>query len=528
MKKLTALLLCLCLLLPCFALTSAAANKGFKACVATDIHYSAVDEVPKVDGEYEYYNSLGLMPTLAPRFLDEFLKKAAASDADYVFLCGDITDISDRTQARAAAKVLARFEKKTGKQVFLINGNHDLVYAGKPDKTQLSRAAFRKIYARFGFDEALVKDTATCSYTADLKNGYRLIAIDAVDIPGEGGATITPALADWIKAQAAAAKKDGVQLVAIMHHPLMEHFTLMKTLLPIFVVSNSEEACALVDDCDIRCVFTGHFHQNDVAVYQGKGSVYDIQTTSLSCYPTAFREATFKGKSLKLHTVTIDSISTENLPKGYTAAQKQVMEKDLSAFMYNSVVKDSGATVKGYLNADLVRSKLKLTGIKTPLLNALIDGVAEGFDLPLYGKKGSVEAYAKKLGLTLPKTEYATMNELAGAFIAAQFAGDEAFTTDTPLFRAVLYGALALLARSADRTFGKGGLSKVFALLETASGKASSAPLVSDLAARWNSMFNGKFTRDPMTPLLQQLEPVFVGLTVDKPPADNEVTLQLA
>ena len=271
MKKTISLLLSAALLLSCFCVSPVAAKKeapSFRALVATDIHHSVVDSVPVVDGKRFYYDNLGLTPTLAPILLDELLLQTSRSDADFLFLTGDLADKPDRAQAKALAKKLVRFEKESGKTVFVINGNHDIDYT-RGNTDGVTRKAFKKIYHDLGYSEALCVDTATCSYTAELKNGWRLLAIDALNIPGDGGAVVTPALERWIRTQADKAKKDGKRLVALMHHPLMEHFTLMKKLLPIFVVSNSEQACRLFDECGIETVFTGHFHQNDIAVFHG-------------------------------------------------------------------------------------------------------------------------------------------------------------------------------------------------------------------------------------------------------------------
>ena len=434
MKKTISLLLCFALLLGSLCISSFASSKdtrGFCAYVATDIHHSVVDSVPVVDGKKVYYDNLGLTPTLAPMLLDELLLQTSRSDADYLFLTGDLADIPDKAQAKAVAKKLVQFEKSSGKTVFVINGNHDIDHE-RANSDGMTRKAFKKIYKNLGYSEALCVDSATCSYTAELKNGWRLLAIDALDIPGDGGATITPALERWIRTQADKAKKDGKRLVALMHHPLMEHFTLMKKLLPIFVVSNSEQ--------------TGHFHQNDIAVYHGSGDVYDIETTSLSCYPNAYRTVRFSPDRLDISTIGIEKIDTSALPKGYTKARRAQIESDLSAYAYDCLKNDSVSKVHSYLSAQKVGGML---GISNPALLRVLDrflsAVAKDFERPLYGKGETIERFARRAGLILPKTDYATLDDAAAAFIAAELSGDENFDTSSPLFRVALIGAVAIL-----------------------------------------------------------------------------------
>ena len=527
MKRIVSIMLCLFLLLavsPAALAAKKPKEKGFKAFIATDIHHSVVKSVPKVDGEYHYYDNLGLTPTLAPFLLDEFLKQAAKSDTDYVFLTGDLADISDRAQAKQVAKKLAVFEKTSGKKVFVINGNHDTDNTGTGGKNAVTYQAFKEIYARFGYNEALAVHKKSCSYTADLKNGYRLIAIDAVVRPGEGGGTIYPALEKWIRAQAAKAKKDGVHLVALMHHPLMNHFTMMSKLLPLFVISNSDEACRLFDECGIRFVFTGHFHQNDIAVYHGETDVYDIETTSLSCYPNAYRTAEFSSGKVKIRTIGIDKIDASNLPKGYTAAQRKQIKNDLPGYAYSCLQANSIQTVHNYLTAEKVSGML---GISDPTmikaLDELLAALSEGFDLPLYGKKNSIESYAKEAGLTLPKTKYKTMDDAVAAFIAAQLSGDENIDAASPLFRVLLVGVTAILRHEAAK--------KVSPLTDAgtvrALGKAANAAL-SKLGFNDSTQTLGKkISADALLDLvLPKLEPLLVGLSIDKEPADNNVTLR--
>ena len=160
----------------------------------------------------------------------------------------------------------------------------------------------------------------------------------------------------------------------------------------------------------------------------------------------------FSSSKVKIRTVPIQKIETSNLPKGYTAAQKKQIKNDLSGYAYSCLQANSIQTVHGYLTAEKVSGML---GISDPtVLNALdelLAALSEGFDLPLYGKKNSIEAYAKEAGLTLPKTKYKTMDDAVAAFIAAQLSGDEKVDADSPLFRVLLVGVTAILRHEAAK-----------------------------------------------------------------------------
>ena len=527
MKKRVSLLLCAVLLLTAAVPLTVGATQadGFKAFVATDIHHSVVESVPVVNGKKSYFNSLGLTPTLAPVLLSEFLRQAAESDCDYVFLTGDLVNLPDVAQAQAMAEKLAAFEKESGKQVFVINGNHDTlrtVGAAAPEEVTVQK--FKEIYASVGYDEALCVDENSCSYTADLKGGYRLIAIDPMDRPGNGSASITSALADWIKAQAAEARRDGKQLVAIMHYPLMNHFTLMSRLLPNYVVSNSKEACRFFAQCGIGYVFTGHFHQNDVAVYRGTRKVYDIETTALSGYPNAYRTASFRADGVALSTVAIEAIDTSSLPKGYNRKQRAKLAEDLPAYGYACLKKDSIARVHSYLYGEKIAGRLGVSDPKlVQALDTLLTALSEGLSLPLYGRTDSIESYAKHAGLVLPASGYKTMDDAVAAFIAAVFAGDEHFDTKSPLFRVLFTGVLSILHHQMAQSAGSLTVVKALRTLSDALGDAQTARLLDEMAARLQrSRFGGAVTDMVLCPL----EPLLVGLTVDRAPKDNDVVLK--
>ena len=505
-----------------YARAAADGGETFKSFVATDIHHFVTDEVPVVDGKPFFYDNLGLTPTLAPAILTEFLRQAAESDADYVFLTGDLADIPDIKQAKAVAKKLASFERSSGKKVFVINGNHDTDYTDSRSPGTVGLKEFKSIYARFGYDEALCTDSASCSYTADLKNGYRLIAIDALDRPGTGGATINRALAKWIRAQAVRARRDGKKLVALMHHPLMNHFTMMSTLLPVFVVSNSKEACRLFARCGIQTVFTGHFHQNDIAVYRGFRDVYDIETTSLSCYPNAYRTVVFRPNAVDISTVPIAKIDVSSLPAGYSEAQKAYIASDLEGYAYDCFREDSIATILGYLNAEKLAGKL---GITDPTLKRTLDKLlaafAECFSLPLYGEKNSMEALSRQIGLSLPESEYETVNDAAAALVAAQLAGDEHFDSRSPLVRILLFSTLSVLCREGRRTVGVDRLLEAIRRSSLVSRNPQLSRLFANLSAAL--LLRGCVLDSMLLPT----EPLLIGLTVDRCPGDNNVTLRL-
>ena len=107
------------------------------------------------------------------------------------------------------------------------------------------------------------------------------------------GGLITDDLMAWMETQAKQAQQDGKKLIAMMHHHLMEHFTLEQRIDGFYILDNHKEVCEKFDEWNIRVTFTGHLHWGDIAEYQGKHTIYDATTCSLATYPLTYRDVTF-------------------------------------------------------------------------------------------------------------------------------------------------------------------------------------------------------------------------------------------
>ena len=208
---------------------AAAGEAVLPVAVMSDLHlYSAGElaplEPPAEDTLFFHATIQGQMEYESEAILRAALAAFVASDRQVLLIPGDLTGGSLASH-RAVAALLAEVEK-TGKQVFVINGNHDIA----PDDARRATAGeFAAIYADFGFAQALARDEGSLSYTADLGAGYRLLAIDSC-IYGENTGEISAATLAWILAQCAAAAEKGVTLLAMQHHGLVQHFANQRLL----------------------------------------------------------------------------------------------------------------------------------------------------------------------------------------------------------------------------------------------------------------------------------------------------------
>ena len=412
--------------------------------IASDLHYSAPEaELEKTNDSELYWHATRRceMENETGFIIDEFLDQCAESDdVDYVLISGDLAN-RGRTRPEdhlLIAQKLRDFEKKSGKEVYVINGNHD---ASNDQLTTLAR--FKEIYAEFGYDHALTTREDDCSYTANLGEKYRLIALDTNHEKKSTEDGMTAERLKWVKEQAELAKKDGRYPIVMMHHNLLDHLPIQRVLSRNFIVKFHFTTAELFADWGIKTVFTGHEHCSDATVYTSAlgNKLYDFATTSLAMYPLEYRVIKYNDNEIKYVTRSVDSIDYDALTattKGYTDEQIAAMKKDLRAFS------------KGYLKAGVqYRLELSLSPEKMGLdeskayTKPIIEAVNKLISLlrmPLCGEN-SLQSVAREYGIEIPDSDYETGWDLATDLVAWHYSGGEHFDLDsvevTTLLRAV-------------------------------------------------------------------------------------------
>ena len=472
MKKLLCVLLTFVLFLGALPVSLAGAQgKPLKLLVTSDTHWRDVGEV-QPDGFFRPRDSLGQMTSLTPLLVERFLKDAAESDAEAVLITGDLTDWSADEHAQAFADILGRFEDETGKAVYVVPGNHDLRMGDDPD----DHRRFRGVYARFGYDEALSVEETTSSYAVDLGEGYRLLGVNSNKAGGAGH--LSDELLAWIKNQSIDAKRSGKKVIAMMHQQLLEHYTLEQKIDDFYLVDNFRDARKLFAEWDICVTFTGHLHMGDVAKYRGKSTIYDITNPSLSTWPLVYREVTLEGENVRLESKTIDSLDLTHIVPGYSDEQKEMIASDPVRYAYGCQ-QDSFVT------------------------EYLMEFLPADFFVPLYGEGDTVEAKAKALGYKLPESDYETTDDVFTAFWAGLIGGDEHIGGNSVEVRLTLDAAYAL---------GTDYLKKNVPVLEK-------LLRFKPLAFLGHKLLNNFLLRALLSVVLR-------GFTIDRGPADNNVTLK--
>ncbi len=438
MKKILCFALTAVILLTSVSVAAFAAEKetDLSFAVASDLHYNVPEEALTASGEiddeiYWYANRRAAMENESGWIIDEFLNQCAENDeVDFVLISGDIVD-NGRAIAQEHIDVAAKFaafEEKSGKQIYVTVGNHDAGYdsATTPED-------FKRIYADFGYDQALTVVEDDCSYTANLGEKYRLISLDSCNHGKSTEDGMTAEKLSWVKEQAKLAKKDGRYPILMMHHNLLDHMPVQSIFSKNFIVKFHLTTADLFANWGIKLVFTGHEHCSDVSTYTSSlgNTIYDFATTSLTMYPLQYRTFKITEDEIKYEAQTIEKIDTDSLTAaidGYSQEQINLMNAGLNAYG------------KGFLKAGvqwrLTRSlKMEQMGIAEDsifydLVNTAVGGLRKVLEQPLYGEDG-IQQLAAEYNIEIPDSSYETGWDVALELVAAHYGGEEAFYFDS-------------------------------------------------------------------------------------------------
>lgn len=449
MKKALSIILAAVIALSVLSVAAAASDKNdLRFALASDLHYSATEEVLEKTNDdpiFWYANRRCAMENESGWIIDEFLNQCAESDdVDFVLIAGDLAN-NGRTRPEdhyAVAEKLRAFEEKSGKQVYVINGNHD---AGENQETNFT--LFKRIYADFGYDQALTMREDDCSYTADLGSKYRLIALDSNHRTKSTEDGMTKEKLSWVKEQAELAKKDGRYPILMMHHNLLDHLPIQRVLSRNFIVKFHFTTAELFADWGIKTVFTGHEHCSDATVYTSAlgNKIYDFTTTSLTMYPLEYRVMKFSDDEIRYEARSVDKIDSEALRstvEGYTDDMINSMNADLAAYSKGFLK----AGVQYRLERSLSAEKMGIdeNAVYYDAVMYAVNKLRSLLSMPLCGES-SLQAVAKKYGIDIPDSSYKSGWDLATDLVAWHYSGGEHFDMDSAEVQTLLKAVATIL-----------------------------------------------------------------------------------
>jgi 3',5'-cyclic AMP phosphodiesterase CpdA len=295
-----------------------------KFCVISDPHYFSPELLIKNGTAFQMYLAQDRkMLAESKAILKSALAMIKAEKPGFVMIPGDLTKDGERISHKELAALLADLER-SGIKVYVCPGNHDInnphalsfdgdnVYPVE----SVTPEAFKKIYADFGYGEAIYSDPNSLSYVAKPVEGIWVLSMDVCQYqkntshPTTAGAFSIETL-KWVKSILAQAKDEGILVYGMMHHGMMEHFPGQKTLFSEYVIDDWASISDELMEAGLEFVFTGHFHAQDIVKKEaGSEYLYDIETGSLVTYPCPVRVAyVYPNQKMYIQTENIKSIN---------------------------------------------------------------------------------------------------------------------------------------------------------------------------------------------------------------------------
>lgn len=314
---------------------SSAAARNISIFVATDLHVMGPGLLVNEGSAWDnYINSTHKLEDYSVGLFQNMIDSILLQKPDIVMIPGDISKDGEKLSHEYITQELSRLTDAEIK-VFVVPGNHDignienaLYFDGsKRYKAEnITAEEFAEMYASFGY-EGSVRDENSLSYAAEPVDGLVIIGIDS------HSRKIGKKTLDWICEQASNAREQDKQIIAMMHHPIMEHFNGQTEMKSDAIIKDDENIRSRFMEAGIHTVFTGHFHTTDVAMAYNENhtdSIFDITTGSKISYPMHHRWATLSENLSRMEINTFATDSIEGHPEIVDVAKKRI-EKNINA-----------------------------------------------------------------------------------------------------------------------------------------------------------------------------------------------------
>lgn len=288
--------------------------------LATDLHYQS-PQMTDFQSAFDTY-TMGNDGTIVP-YLDEiteaFLEEVRTKHPSALLLSGDLSQNGEKANHEALAKKLERVQA-AGIPVLVIPGNHDInhPWAATYFDDQVSPAEgtsseeFYQIYRKFGYDQAASRASDSLSYVYHLDEKYWLMMLDSCmcEPVHETGGKLSEETVAWMKTQLEEAKKQGVTVIPVSHHNLLDESTLYPEECTI---ENTKEVTALLEEYGVPVYLSGHLHLQRIKKHvsnlktPGGYGIREIVTSPLSMSPCQYSILDWQEDgSLSYHTKKVD------------------------------------------------------------------------------------------------------------------------------------------------------------------------------------------------------------------------------
>ena len=220
--------------------------------------------------------------------LSAFVRMAEEKKPAAIIVTGDVTFNGERVSAERFAEI---FKPLTKTKLLVLPGNHDIYdgwareFHGKKQyyAGQISPRMWRNIF-RTSYETAVSVDNSSLAYSVQLNPDYLLILADSNDYGKEESST-APATAGflgkeqrkWIKEQLQYASQNNLRVIFCMHHNLYVHNPAVNKG---YVVDDYRELRKLLAQYNVKLVFSGHIHAQNIMSPQNSCPATEVVTTS--------------------------------------------------------------------------------------------------------------------------------------------------------------------------------------------------------------------------------------------------------
>ena len=256
-------------------------------------------------GFTEYLNNDRKLLRESSELLAAALKRVESLSVSFLLITGDLTKDGERQDHLLMAERLAGLAR-AGVKTYVVPGNHDVrnphaigfSASGESRVLTVTPESFAEIYADCGYRDALARDPGSLSYVTEPVPGLWLLAVDSASYaenmkkgaPVTGGG-LTQDRIDWMEGVLADAQRRDKAVIVMMHHGVVEHFAGETKYFGDYLVNGWQQVSEMLAAWNVRAVFTGHFHSQDVTTGKTKNGkfLYDIETGSLVSFPSPVR-----------------------------------------------------------------------------------------------------------------------------------------------------------------------------------------------------------------------------------------------
>ena len=282
-----------------------ASSSGFRAVIASDLHYIAPE---LTDGGPGYQQILKngdskFMPYVE-EITDAFLDEVLLDPPDVVLLTGDLTFNGAEISHRRLAGKLQRLED-AGIPVLVLPGNHDVYNenaaryrGGSFERVPFADSeSFAEIYRDFGPGEALSADSDSLSYVWQLNEQVWIMMLDedtAHDFCGLSDRSF-----QWIEAQLQKAREEGRFVLVAGHQNVFQHSIFRGG----YVIQGAQRLQELLRRYGVPLCLSGHLHTQHVLSEDG---LTEIAASALCSYPCQYAVLTAEDGRLRYGTRRLD------------------------------------------------------------------------------------------------------------------------------------------------------------------------------------------------------------------------------